>query len=90
MSQKCFDSDESVFHLSKQCLENIIRQKIFAETKNEYLLIEFSTNTSVGVKINGRLCLPNFELLQYIRTRLEVSDNQNNKTNRLFDSYLKL
>ena len=80
MSHKSLNCDKSVFELSKQCLENIIRQKIFAETKNEYLLVEFSKTIGTGVVFNGRLRQPNFDLFKYITdSRLTLNHNDYQK-----------
>ena len=95
MSRKCINWDKSVFESSKQCLQNIIRQKIFAETKNEYLLIELngdpedSTGIAIGSAQNGRFTSPNFHLLQYIINDLKTNQYFT-KSNRLFTSALKL
>jgi hypothetical protein len=69
MAQKCHKSDRTVFELSKECIINIIKQKIFAESKNEYLLIQFATNdqqNDKNIKINGNLSSSNFDLLRYV------------------------
>lgn len=78
MARKCSQTDQSVFELSKTCVINIIKQKIFAETKNEYLFIEFGNNYDESdVKVNGSLCSPNFDLLRYI-SQLSPSLTQSN------------
>ncbi|CAG2104843.1 unnamed protein product [Medioppia subpectinata] len=67
-------SDETVYELSRLCLQNIIPQKIFAETKNEYLVMEFGVDRDRapnGIDVihqhDGDLCLPSFNLLRQLK-----------------------
>ncbi|XP_054156604.1 X-ray repair cross-complementing protein 5-like [Oppia nitens] len=60
---------QTQYQLSVECLENIIRQKIFAESKNEYQLIEFSTAAAAagnGYRLFNSLSQPDFTLLTHI------------------------
>lgn len=83
MSQKSRKSDRTVFEMSKTCIINIIKQKIFAETRNEYLLIEFGCNGNENnIKINGSLCSPNFDLLSYV-SQINSTHIQSNLINAL-------
>ncbi|CAG2182712.1 unnamed protein product [Oppiella nova] len=72
MRDECRRGDRSVFEVSAQCLRNIVRQKIFAETKNEYLLMRFSASDGVRVvpQKGGLMCPPNFHLLRHLMNDL--------------------
>lgn len=81
MANKFDGSNRTNFDLTKQCLTNIVKQKLFAEIKNEYLLVEFPLSKGSGIKPIGHLRLPSLDLLKYVNDRLRPIDNSLLPTN---------
>ena len=88
MSNKSFQNDKSDFELTKWCLTNVVKQKLFAETKDEYLLVEFPTTKGFGIKPIGHLRQPCVDLIKYITNKLRpINTNEMPTNGKYFNNY---